>query len=264
MSANPAHRRRLRRATRVARLPDPRAPGARQAAGIPRQRGFLAAARERDRGGRRLRTAAPRQRASRRAPAEPGSHAMFEHARERVREFVNAASYARSHLHARHHRVHQPRGAVLRAPSPAARRRDPADRRSNTTPTSCRGSWSPEQTGAVVKAVPMDRRGVIDVADCRRAHERTHAHRRLRACVQCARHGAAGARDHAASRMRAAPWCSSTARRPCRTSAWTSKRSTAISTRSRRTRCTAPPASACSSAASRCSRPCRRGRAAAT
>ena len=79
------------------------------------------------------------------------------------------------------------------------------------------------QTGAIVKAVPMDRRGVIDVADCRRAHERTHAHRRLRARVECARHGAAGARDHAprarARRRGAHRW------RPgqCRTSAWTCK-----------------------------------------
>ena len=73
MNANPAYDR-LRRATRVARLPHPRPAGARQAAGVPRQRRLVAAPGQRHRGGRRLRKAASRQRASRRAPAEPGSH----------------------------------------------------------------------------------------------------------------------------------------------------------------------------------------------
>ena len=61
-----------------------------------------------------------------------------------------------------------------------------------------------EQTGAVIKAVPMDRRGVIDLDDVAAQPERTHAHRRLRACVQRARHGAAGARDHRLAHARGA------------------------------------------------------------
>ena len=165
MSAKPGYRRRLRRATRVARLPDPRAPGAWQAAGVPRQRGFVAAARasviaavddyERH---------APRQRASRRAPAEPGSHGDVRtraRTRARVRE---CRLHARSHLHARHHRIHQPRGAVLRAPAPAARRRDPAHR--------ARTSRQHRAVAARGRADRRRRQG--------RAHGPARRHRRLR------------------------------------------------------------------------------------
>ena len=219
----------------------------------------------RDRGRRALRDAASRQRASRRAPAEPGSHRHVRacaRARARLRQ---RRLDARGDLHARHHRIHQSRGAVVRAPAPASPATRSCSPRSNITPTSCPGSWWPEQTGAVVKAVPMDRRGVVE----RRRTWPPHINERTR-IVACAHvsnalgtvlpvreitrlahaRGAVVLRRRRAGR--AAP-----ARRPRR-------RSIAISTPSPRTRCTAPPASACSSAASRCSRPCRRGRAAAT
>ncbi len=48
----------LRRGPRVARLPDPGARGARQTAGVPRQRSLVAAPAARDRRGRRVREAA--------------------------------------------------------------------------------------------------------------------------------------------------------------------------------------------------------------
>jgi cysteine desulfurase/selenocysteine lyase len=106
--------------------------------------------------------------------------ALFEAARERVRVFVNAASTKE---------VIFTRGTTesinLVAQSYARPRLQPGDEilltalehHANIVP------WQlvAEQTGAVVKAVPMDRRGVIDVAEvAARIGERT----RIVACAQ--------------------------------------------------------------------------------
>ena len=82
--------------------------------------------------------------------------------------------------------------------------------------------------------------------------------------VQRAGHGEPGRADGRTGARAAACRCCSTARRPRRTCRSTCRRSTATSTRSRRTRCTGRPASARSTARPRCSSACRPTRAAAT
>ena len=170
---------------------------------------------------------------------------MFEHARERVRAFVNARLDARSHLHARHHRIDQPRGAVLRAPAPAARRRDPAHRARAPRQHRALAAASPSRPAPSSRPCPW-----IGAASSTSTTFAAHMNERTR-IVACAHvSNALGTvlpvREIIAARARARrAWCSSTAPRPCRTSASTCRRSTATSMPSRRTRCTAPPASAC-------------------
>ena len=145
--------------------------------------------------------------------------------------FINAALDARGHLHARHHRGHQPRRAVLRAA--ALQRGDEIlltalEHHANIVP------WQlvvRADRRACCKVAPIDRRGELRLrrvrARCCRPRTRIVA---MRARLERARHHPAGARDRRRSRTRAARWCWSTARRPCRTRASTCRRSTATST----------------------------------
>ena len=91
----------------------------------------------------------------------------------RCSSFINAGSVRGDRVRARHDRGHQPGGAEL----PAARARGRATRSSSpgwsTTRTSCRGSCSCEQTGAVLRVAPID--------DARRARCSTRSSR-------CCRH----------------------------------------------------------------------------
>ena len=128
------------------------------------------------------------------------------------------------------------------------RRRDPDVAGSSTTRTSCRGSCSASRRAR--RCGRADRRPrrarsrrvrraavAAHEASSRSATSRTRSARSTR----CADIDRAGARAPA-------PWCWSTARRRCRTWPSTCRRSTATSTRSRATRCSGRPASACSTA----------------
>ena len=143
--------------------------------------------------------------------------ALYEGAREKVRRFVNAASTARNRLRARHDGGDQPRRAVLRQAAPCARRRDRRHRDSSTIRTSCPGRCSAQQTGAVLRVVPIDRRGDRRFRRLPRHARPAHAHRRARPRLERARHGAAGRRLHRRGPRARASRRWSTARRPCRT-----------------------------------------------
>ena len=188
--------------------------------------------------------------------------ALYEGAREKVRQFVNAASAAEI--------------IFVRGTTEAM----------NLVAQSCgRPQLRPGDeivvivAGASLEYRPMaaalraDRGGVARGADrparrrrlrcLPRAARPAHAHRRARPCVECARHRIADRRIVAApANVASRRW--STAPRPCRTLPWTCVRSAATSMPSPVTRCTAQPASACFTAASSSSRRCLPGRAAAT
>ena len=211
--------------------------------------------RRRSRGGHRrgraLREARERQRPPRRPRAERATRPRRTKARASAcARFINAAPTTRDHLHARHDRGHQPRRAELgraRASARATRSSITAlEHHSNIVP------WQMvcEQTGATLRVAPID--------DARRARSRRvrgAADRRARSsspsrtCRTRSARSTPVARDHRRSRTRAArsvlvdgaQAVAAPARSTCR-------RSTATSTRSPATRCTARPASACSTA----------------
>ena len=121
-----------------------------------------------------------------------------------------------------------------------------------------------EQTGAKLVVAPMDARGEVHAEAVEALMSAAHAPVRLRPRIQRPRHGPArapadrrrqGARHHHAHRRRAGR--AAHARSTCRSSA-------AISMPSPDTRCSDRRASACSTAARRCSSACRPGKAAAT
>ena len=253
----------LRRGADPARLPDPPAAGAREAARLPRQRGHHAEAAGGDRRDRQLLRARQRQHPPRRPPAERAGDAGL---RARPRDgpaLPQRPRGARDRLRPRHHRGDQPGGADLRAAAAAAGRRDRG-----------LGDGAPLEHRPVADGVRADRGAAPRRADHRRrraadgrvraAARRPHEARRRRPRVERARHDQPGGRDRPARARARASRSWSTARRRCPTCPWTCRRSTATSTRSRATRCSGRPASACSTARRRSSKRCRRTRAAAT
>ena len=232
-----------------ARLPDPVGARPRQAAGLSRQRDHhpeAAGGARRDwttTTGTRTRTSTAathlleraRDGAVRgRAREGGGVHQRRRRARDRLHqgttEGINlvAQSYGRSiarrrrrdrHLLARAPLEHRAVAAALRADGRDAARR--ADQRRAASSTSTR------TTRCCRRA-----RGSSRWPTCRTRSARSTRSREI---------------DRAGARARRA-WCWSTARRRRRTCRSTCRRSTATSTRSRATRCTARPASACSTA----------------
>ena len=233
---------------RARRLSRARAPRQRPSARLPRQRRLVAAAVGRDRRGRGLRARPSRQRAPRRAHALAGGDRAV---RGRARE--SAALRERgldrgNRLRPRDDRGDQPRRPVVRAAAAGARATRSSSPASSTTRTSCPGSSSPRRRG---------RR----FASCRSTGAASSTSRPISACSARAR----ASSPSPTSRTRSARCCRSrisspppasagsrrwsTAPRRSRTWPWTCRRSAAISTRSPRTRCTARPASACSTRA---------------
>ena len=119
-----------------------------------------------------------RQRASRRAHAEPaGDRPVRRRARE-APALRQRPLHARDRLRARHDRGNQPRRAELRrdrACGPATRSSFPG---SSTTPTSCRGRWSASRPARVLRVIPMTGRGEV-----RLRRPSTHCSARARDCV---------------------------------------------------------------------------------
>ena len=111
--------------------------------------------------------------------------------------------------------------------------------------------------------VPHHRRGPPRPDRPRRAGQRAHQDRRLRAPVEHPRHDQPGLADHRRGRARSARWCCWTPPSRCRTCPWTSPSLAWTSSPSPATRCARPPASACCGRARSCSRRCRRSWAAA-
>ena len=193
--------------------------------------------------------------------------ALFEAARERVRRRSSTRASTREIVFvARHHRGHQPRGAeswrgtrlrpgdeiLITAPRASRQHRAVAD---GLRGRRARGSSSRRSTSAAksrvqtVDALLTERTRIVAVAHVSNALgtvlpvAASWSRRRRRAASPVLLDGAQAV-PHLA-RRRAARWA-------------------AISMPSPATRCTGRPASACSTAARRCSRRCRRGRAAAT
>ena len=222
--------------------------GARQAAGLSRQREHEPEAAGGDQGDGRLLPAREREHPSRHASAERAGHRRCTRARARkpqrsstppirttivltkgTTDGINlvAQSYGRSVLKAgdeiliswlEHHSNIVPWQLVCRA-----------DRR-----------------GA--RVVPINELGEIDLDAYARAAVAAHADRRHRPRLERARHDQSDRGDDRAGARAPAPWCWSTARRRRRISPSTCRRSTATSTCCRATRCSARPASACSTA----------------
>ena len=254
-----------RRRARPPRLPDPRGARPRPAARLARQRGHDAEAAGGDRSPRatststrtRTSTAPPtRWRRARPTPTRPRARrcAASSTRRRRARSSSCAAPPRPS--------TSSRRAGAGATSSRATRSSSPG---SSTTPTSCPGSSSCAEKGARLRVAPGRR---PRPGHARRVREAARARgRRLVAFTQVS--NALGTvtpaqrddRDGPPPRARS---CWSTARRPSRTCASTCRRSTATSTSSPATRCSRPPASACSSARPSCSTRCRPGRAAAT
>ena len=196
MAAVAGSRRAARPRAHPRRLSRARAPHQRPSARLPRQRRLVAAARRRHRRGRRLRA----------RRTTPTCTAACTRCRRRRRRCTRARA--------------RRRGASSTPPRPrkssscAAR---PRRSTSSRSPTAGRASAPGDeivvtrlehhsnivpwqllcaQTGAVLRVVPIDRRGVVDF-DAYLAHARpAHAHRRPRPRLECARHGAAARRFH--------------------------------------------------------------------
>ena len=257
----------VRRRARARRLPDPAPAGARQAARLPRQRRHRAEAARGDRRDRAL----LRRRDN--ANIHRGVHALSR-ARHRGLRGARATRCSASSTPRDREEIifvrgtteaHQPGRAELRR----ARVLQPGDEivisamehHSNIVPWQmlCR------ERGAVLRVVPIERRRRARCSTSTRScSARARSWSRVVARLQRARHGQPGRGDHRRWRTRAASRCWSTAPRRCRTCRSTCRRSTATSTPSPATSCTARPASACCTARRRCSRRCRRTRAAAT
>ena len=235
-----------------------------RAARVPGQRRHQPEAARRDRGHTSLLRDPERQHPSRRVCAERAGHRGVRGRARRGRAgFSTPARSTRSSSSAAPPRrsTSSRRAAAEPISGQATRCWSP---RWSTTPTSCRGRWSCEATGAVLKVIPMNR-----ARRARARRVRAPARGRPQAGggrphLELARHdqsgGGADALAHA--RRRGGAGRRSPRRRPtCRS---TSRRWARISTRCRVTRCSVPPESACSTAGRSCSRQCRPIRAAAT
>ena len=166
------------------------------------------------------------------------------------------------HLHPQRHRGDQPRRLYVRARAHQAGRRDraldhgaPFQHRAVAFPARAAGRG--DQVGAGRRRRQFPPRRVREAADAAHQDGRDHAH------VEHARHRRAGQGGGAARAMRAAFRCWSTARRRRCISTSTCRTSTAISMSSPATSSTGRPASACSTASTSSSPPCRRSTAAA-
>ena len=200
-------------------IPDPRAARARQAAGLPRQRGLESEAGLRDRGDRRLLPALPLERAPRRAHALRGGDGRVRaRARARSRGFVGAPRRrARSCSCAA-----RPKASTWSRRPGRGRDSRPGDEVLDHR------ARAPLEPGALADRLRADRRAARGRAD-RRARRRdrrgvraqaldAHARGRARARLERARHGAAGRGARAPRAAASARSWSSTARRACRTS----------------------------------------------
>ncbi len=236
---------------------------ARQAARVSRQRGLGAttALRARSRGAPA--TAESRQRAPRSPRAQ---RALDRRVRRRARQGSDASSTPRLARRSCSRAV-RPRRINLVAAT-LGRQREPRRRSPDHL------ARAPLEHRAVATDLRHDRRPARRGADhrCRRARSRrlppfavaAHEDRRAELRLERARYREPGRRARRRGAMASALWCSSTRLKPCRTCASTCARSTATSSRSRGTRCSDRPASACCTASASCSRPCRPTRAAAT
>ncbi len=147
------------------------------------------------------------------------------------------------------------------APSSARETRS-SSRSSSTTPTSCRGSGCARAAGPGCGSFPWTMPASSPSTSTRsccaspRGWWRWRMHRTP--WERCCR-----SRTSCGAPTTRAPTCCWTARRRSRTSRWTCRTWTAISTPSRGTRCSARPGSASSTGARRCWSRCPRTRAAA-
>ena len=189
-----------------------------------------------------------RQHPSRRALPFASGPPRLRGARGKRAALPQRAPSRRDHLRARRHRGHQPGGPDLR-PRQVVGAGDEIlitamEHHSNIVP------WQMlcEEKGAKLRVDSHQR-------------QRRAASGRVREAARAARRSSSPSRTSPTRsarsircstiiewRTRTAFRCWSTAPRPCRISRWTCRRSTATSTSSPATRCTAPPASACSTA----------------
>ena len=174
----------------------------------------------------------------------------YEGARDTVQRFLNAPERARDRLHARHHRGDQPgRADASDGTRVAAGRRDPDHRRWSTTRTSCPGRSLCERDGRrAARRARSTTRGELRLDELERLLSPRTRLVAVGARLERARHGQPGAADRRAgarARRAGAGRRRAGARRTCRS---TCRRSAATSTPSPATRCTARPASACSTA----------------
>ena len=250
---------------RAARVPDPARDRPRQAARLPRLRGERAEAAGGDRRRERASTSAttPTSTAACTDLSMLATEA-YEGARAKVARFLGAAETREIVLRARHHRGDQPRGAELRPQARRRRRRDPDHRPRAPLEHRARGRCCARRRGRALRVAPIDDAGEVDMA----AFERLLSPRTRIVAVAHVSNALGTVNPvrrmielaHAAGAVvlvdgaQAAPHL---ARRRA-------GRSAATSTPSPGTRCTARRASAPCTAARRCSRRCRPGRAAAT
>ena len=121
-----------------------------------------------------------------------------------------------------------------------------------------------EEKGARLRVIPINDAGELRLDEYERLLGPRTRLVAVDARLQRARHDQPGRRDHPRWPTTAASPCWWTARRRSPTWPSTCRTSAATSTSSPATRCSARPASACSTAERRCSRRCRPTRAAAT
>ena len=207
-----------------------------------------------------------RQRPPRRAlPDREGDRPHTRRRARRSRGFLGAAETAGDHLHAQRHRGHQPGRADLGPGATSSAGDEVLSRRWSTTRTSCRGRCCASETGATLRVDPDRRRRRAATGRVREAaHVADEAGRDGARCrtrsARSTRSPRSSALAHAAGAVVLVDGAQAASHMPS-----TSQRARLrLLSRSPATSCTGRPGSACSTARRRCSRRCRRGRAAAT
>ena len=247
--------------------PDPHRAG-REAAGLPRLRGHLAEAAP----GARRRALVLRERQRRAAPGRPPARRGGDRrlrGRPRHHRRVHRRARAGDRLHPQHHRgastssptrcpTPRRRRSPSSGPTPSARATRSWSPRWSTTPTSLPWQQLCERTGATLRWLGLTDDGRLDLSDLDHGGQRAHQARRGHPAVEHPRHDQPARRRSSRGPTRSARWCWSTARSRCRTRRSTSPSSAPTSWCSPATRCSGPPASACSGAATRCWTSCRR------
>ena len=188
--------------------------------------------------------------------------AALEGARAKVARFIGAPSVARGRVHQERHRGAQPGGQGLGAGQPRAPATPSCSPSSSTTPTSCRGTSSHDELGVELRWIPVGADGHLDLTDLDRLVDGAKVvsfaamSNVLGTLLPVERLVDGRPRRRGHRRHRRLASTSPTSPPTCRPGAPTSPPSPA-------TRCAAPPASACSGAPARSSRPRRRSSPAA-